>query len=124
MIVNYKETSKGSLVETNILGQNPYRNGETIKVLFKKEVNGKYTAELHSTEGEFKESSWNREETGPWAEEQLIAMKLYGVTLSPYKVGIYQWSYTDFDMAYEAKRRLIEVGKQLCKKKFKKDLVD
>jgi hypothetical protein len=120
MLVNYSKTKKGALVEANILGLNPNRSGESIKVFFKKETDGKYTAELHSQ----KEHKWEKGEPTPWNEEQLIAMELYGVKVSPYNVGIYQWSYTNFEEAYEAKCKLIEVGKQLCKKKFKKDLVD
>jgi len=123
MIVNYKKTDKGSLVETNILGQNPHRIGETIKVLFKRETCGKYTVELHSTNGEFKEHSWDKNHPTPWNEEQLIAMEMYNVGVTSYNVGVYQSvrrKYADFKEANDVKQHLIGLGKQLCKKSFKK----
>jgi hypothetical protein len=44
----YSKTSKGALIETTVVGENPNKKGEFLYVRLKREVGGKFTAELHS----------------------------------------------------------------------------
>ena len=107
----YRQTRKGAIVEANLIGSNPNRNGESVWVFFKKETSGKYTAEIHSNTSAV-DMSWNNG-NNPWSDEQMLITTLYGAKPSYSNVLRFKTDYKDIREAVEAKNELITIAKKL-----------
>jgi len=108
----YKETEKGALVESTLIGRNPNRPDESVWVRFKKETSGKYTVEIHSNSKD-SETPWNRE-SSPWSDTQMIAAKLYEV--KPNYSNLVLRTKTSFDSIEDAlvdKNKITQLAKRL-----------
>lgn len=107
----YKETAKGALVESTLIGRNPNRPDESVWVRFKKETSGKYTVEIHSNS---KDSDQPWEKTNnPWSDTQMVAAKLYEVKPSYSNVLRTKTSFDSIEDALGDKNKIIQLAKKL-----------
>ena len=107
----YSKTSKGALIETTVVGENPNKKGEFLYVRLKREVGGKFTAELHSSSNVNTDSPWI--DNNPYSELQEIAIKLNGCGVTKYGVIRKKSGYPYSEPARIDYEKLIELGNKL-----------
>jgi hypothetical protein len=109
----FKETPKGALVESTLIGRNPNRPDESVWVRFKKETSGRYTVEIHSNSKD-SDQPWNKENK-PWNNTQLIAAKLYAIDVTPESVFRTKSSFNSnsIDDVLKSKDKLTQFAKKL-----------
>ena len=109
----YHKTKAGAIEERNLIGQNQINKNESIWVKFKKETDGRYSSELHTTNQKGSDMKWDGVPT--WNDTQLIAIELYGARIVKSGVVLIKNGYKDMDGAIKDRNSLIALARQLTK---------
>jgi hypothetical protein len=110
----YHKTKAGAIEERTLIGHNLNVPNELLWVKFKKETDGRYSSELHSTES-FKGSDMKWEGVPNWNETQMMAIELYGARVVKSGVVLINNGYKNINEAMDDKNRLFTLAKQLIK---------
>ena len=109
----YHKTKAGAIEERNLIGQNQINKTESIWVKFKKETDGRYSSELHTTNQKGSDMKWNG--IPMWSDTQLIAIELYGARIVKSGVVLIKNGYKDINEAIKDRNNLIALARQLTK---------
>jgi hypothetical protein len=119
MIKETKVTKKGAIVDSLVIGKNPFRKSEWICVVVKKECvcstyDGGYTVELVTTQRVGNDMNWGIT-SNHWVSNQLAIINDMGGTITKWGHIYFKRRYDSFGDTSSDFKRMVQLGLKLVK---------
>ncbi len=119
MIKETKVTKKGAILNSLVVGKNPFRKSEWLSVVVKKECisanyNGGYTVELVTTQRVGNDMDWSKS-SGHWANTQLGIINEMGGTITKWGHIYFKRKYSSFGDTSSDFKKMVQLALKLAK---------
>ncbi len=119
MIKETKVTKKGAILNSLVVGKNPFRKSEWLSVVVKKECvcstyNGGYTVELVTTQRVGNDMDWSKT-SNHWANAQLSIINKMGGTITKWGHIYFKRKYSSFGDTSSDFKKMVQLGLKLAK---------
>ena len=119
MIKETKVTKKGAILNSLVVGKNPFRKSEWLSVVVKKECisanyNGGYTVELVTTQRVGNDMDWSKS-SGHWANAQLSIIGDMGGTITKWGHIYFKRRYDSFGDTSSDFKKMVQLALKLAK---------
>jgi hypothetical protein len=119
MIKETKVTKKGAILNSLVVGKNPFRKSEWLSVVVKKECicdtyNGGYTVELVTTQRVGNDMDWSKS-SGHWANSQLSIINEMGGTITKWGHIYFKRKYSSFGDTSSDFKKMVQLAMKLAK---------
>lgn len=119
MIKETKVTKKGAILNSLVVGKNPFRKSEWLSVVVKKECisanyNGGYTVELVTTQRVGNDMDWSKS-SGHWANAQLSIINDMGGTITKWGHIYFKRRYDGFGDTSSDFKKMVQLALRLAK---------
>lgn len=119
MIKETKVTKKGAILNSLVVGKNPFRKSEWLSVVVKKECisanyNGGYTVELVTTQRVGNDMDWSKTQNH-WANAQLSIIGEMGGTITKWGHIYFKRRYDSFGDTSSDFKKMVQLALRLAK---------
>ena len=119
MIKETKVTKKGAILNSLVVGKNPFRKSEWLSVVVKKECisanyNGGYTVELVTTQRVGNDMDWSKT-SNHWANVQLDIINGMGGTITKWGHIYFKRRYDSFGHTSSDFKKMVQLALRLAK---------
>jgi hypothetical protein len=119
MIKETKVTKKGAILNSLVVGKNPFRKSEWLSVVVKKECisanyNGGYTVELVTTQRVGNDMDWSKS-SGHWTGTQLAIIESMGGTITKWGHIYFKRKYSSFGDTSSDFKKMVQLALKLVK---------
>ena len=119
MIKETKVTKKGAILNSLVVGKNPFRKSEWLSVVVKRECicdtyNGGYTVELVTTQRVGNDMDWSKS-SGHWANSQLSIINEMGGTITKWGHIYFKRKYSSFGDTSSDFKKMVQLTLKLAK---------
>ena len=119
MIKETKVTKKGAILNSLVVGKNPFRKSEWLSVVVKKECvsanyDGGYTVELVTTQRVGNDMDWSKS-SGHWANAQLSIIESMGGTITKWGHIYFKRRYDSFSDTSSDFKKMVQLALRLAK---------
>ena len=119
MIKETKVTKKGAILNSLVVGKNPFRKSEWLSVVVKKECisanyNGGYTVELVTTQRVGNDMDWSKT-SNHWANVQLDIINGMGGTITKWGHIYFKRRYDGFGDTSSDFKKMVQLALRLAK---------